>query len=775
MKDTTVAYIYLHSLLKNATKIVAVEPTSRIQTLYEEFNRNLTSKQKTMIEKIVNEANLFTNGSDLKAVGQPVCRTFLSAIQEHIGKEASAWKNNDYTMPFQSLTIGKECFPVKTNTGKIPDPSKISNDFNHDLVQCTPDTLRGAAENLLNILFKYTQFIPSPHIQLSDISLYDYCKISAALAVCLYEYYNTEGPADDEPFLLIGGDLSGIQPYIYQIVSKYAGKNLKGRSFYLRILSDAVVRFLLQRLRLFQCNLLYNSGGSFYLIAPHTFQVKVTLQEAISIIEKQLFKNHQTTLFAAIDAVILRKKALLHTEGQSLHDVWGKLFLKRDSKKNTKFAPLLTENYSDFFTPQFQGGTTARDAITGEEILSVERTYNIDGIGKLKEITYKQIELGKCLRNVQLMAVCTCPIPEWEKEVWIEPAGLGLYYYFLRENALSESNHLSKLSDNLTLITLNGQDNACHFVSEHASNNIYALEFYSGNQFNNQTFDELCEKNSPDAFERLGVLRMDVDNLGSLFQKGIPKEQAVLARYATFSRSLDYYFLGYLNVIQQEIAADNSFIIYSGGDDVFIVGDWETTINLAERIRNDFRNYTCNNPAFSISGGIAIIPPKYPIMKGAAESAAEEDNAKSHQCQAEEKNSLSFMHTALNWDKEYPPVKALKNKIVELSQYEQLPKSFISKIVSHWINAKIENHNITEMRTYWMLTYDLSRMVERQGTSAQLLIENCKSEICSNNKSRLNGEPIQTCYHPLELWALAARWAELTIRTNKKITTIKKT
>lgn len=80
------------------------------------------------------------------------------------------------------------------------------------------------------------------------------------------------------------------------------------------------------------------------------------------------------------------------------------------------------------------------------------------------------------------------------KEVWIEPAGLGLYYYFLRENALSESNHLSKLSDNLTLITLNGQDNACHFVSEHASNNIYALEFYSGNQFNNQTFDELCEK-----------------------------------------------------------------------------------------------------------------------------------------------------------------------------------------------------------------------------------------------------------------------------------------
>lgn len=52
--------------------------------------------------------------------------------------------------------------------------------------------------------------------------------------------------------MLIGADLSGIQSYIYQVVSKYAGKNLKGRSFYLRILSDSIVRFLLKELGCFR-------------------------------------------------------------------------------------------------------------------------------------------------------------------------------------------------------------------------------------------------------------------------------------------------------------------------------------------------------------------------------------------------------------------------------------------------------------------------------------------------------------------------------------------
>ena len=41
--------------------------------------------------------------------------------------------------------------------------------------------------------------------------------------------------------------------------------------------------------------------------------------------------------------------------------------------------------------------------------------------------------------------------------------------------------------------------------------------------------------------------------------------------------------------------------------------------------------------------------------------------------------------------------------------------------------------------------------------------------LCNKNKGTLNDESILTDYHPLELWAFAARWAELQHRTDKGI------
>ena len=150
-----------------------------------------------------------------------------------------------------------------------PDYSKLWKQFLNEFTFIQANTYHAFSETLLNLLFKYTTCIPASTINFPDVSLYDHLKTTAALAVCLYDVRQSEENPED-PFLLIGADLSGIQSYIYQVVSKYASKNLKGRSFYLRILSDSVVRFLLKELGLFQANVVYNSGGGFYIIAPNT-------------------------------------------------------------------------------------------------------------------------------------------------------------------------------------------------------------------------------------------------------------------------------------------------------------------------------------------------------------------------------------------------------------------------------------------------------------------------------------------------------------------------
>lgn len=767
MKNLT-EYIYLSSLISNINTVFPLPETNHVMEIFNVMKGNISEEENNYCLGIIKQANIYSLGTEDNKSSELNPPKFMSCISEYIKKGAKAWDDEaSYKIPLVEMELSSLCFPTKTNENIRSDINAIRSKFMQDINRLTTSSPLVACETLLNLLFKYAHFIPYPNKSFNDISLYDYCRISAALAISLHLY--DISPERKDPFLLIGGDFSGIQNYIYQIVSKYASKNLKGRSFYLRILSDSIVRLILKQLGLFQTNIIYNSGGSFYIIAPNTKKCTGSLSEIIHIIEEKLYFTHKTTLYTAIDYIELSTDELMQKNGRNLTSAWINLFQKREHKKNTKFVDLIENNYVSFFNASDLGGNTCRDSITGEEIDKNEESYYIEGIGTLKATTYSQIEIGQALKATNNIIVSTSPIKELDSEIHINPCGLGFYYYLVSKNAAEKaSESISMLSKDITIITLNGHDEKCDFMPRNPLECIYSLEFYGGNVFSYQTFGDLCDKGNDAAFERLGVLRMDVDNLGNLFQQGICSEKAIFARYASFSRAFDYFFSGYLNTIQQDIAPYSSFIIYSGGDDVFIVGSWDDTLKIAEKIREDFRVYTCHNHAFSISGGIAIIPHKYPIMKGAEESAIEEENAKEHICCGYTKNSISFLNMALNWDYEYPAVKKLKDNIVRLTERNELPKSFISKILMHLLNTEIEGHDIKTFKTYWMLTYDLSRMVDRSiSTSVKLLIENCKSEICSNNRTKLNGENIMTDYHPLELWALSARWAELEIRTNK--------
>lgn len=768
MKNLT-EYIYLSALINNIESIFPLSETNNIMVIYNKMKESFSDEEKNYCSEIIRQANIYSLGTENINSCELNENMFMSCISEYIKKNIKAWDEaSSYNIPLIGMELNSSCFPVKADENIPSDINKIKKEFIFDADKINPSNPHIACESLLNLLFKYAHFIPYPQKSFKDISLYDHCRISAALAVSLH-LYNVAPEKRKEPFILIGGDFSGIQNYIYQIVSKYAGKNLKGRSFYLRILSDSIVRLILKELGLFQTNIIYNSGGSFYIIAPNTSQCTERLSNAINFIERKLYDAHKTILYSAVDYVELSIDELMHKNGKSLTSAWVNIFKKRELKKNAKFAEMIKANYNQFFEAFNFGGENYRDSITGEEIAKDELYYNVEDIGTLKATTYSQIEIGKALKTTDNIIVSSKPIKELENEIQINPCELGYYYYFVKKSVINKAAVSLCMPDNeVTIITLNGYADKCNFIPDTTLGCIYSLEFYGGNSFSYQTFSDLCDKGNENAFERLGVLRMDVDNLGSLFQQGMCQEKAILARYASFSRSFDYFFSGYLNAIQQDIAPYSSFIIYSGGDDIFIVGSWDDTIRIAERIREDFRKYTCDNPAFSISGGIAIIAHKYPIMKGAEESATEEENAKNHKCNGHSKNSISFLNTPLNWDYEYPAVKKLKDKIVKLTKDNELPKSFISKILMHHLNTEIQEHDIKTYKTYWMLTYDLSRMVERTTTtSVKMLIENCKSEICSNDRTRLNGEEIMTDYHPLELWALSARWAELEIRTNK--------
>lgn len=477
--------------------------------------------------------------------------------------------------------------------------------------------------------------------------------------------------------ILIGGDYSGIQGYIYNITSKYASRNLKGRSNCLKKDCEATA----YRIRdIVNGEVIVSSGGTFLILADDSEVNISNLKKAIAQEEQSVYDTYGTDIYVAIDYVHLN-------EVTSYQEAATKLFLKRDAKKNRKLSALINNDYDAFFEPQ-QWYYDKTDAITGAYFKSEKEMCKCEGIdGFVTEQTLNQIEEG--------------------------------------DRLASENGRL-------------------------------------------RDFNNLVDKEAD--LVRLGVLRMDVDNLGTTFQDEIRKCTSNLHGYSKLSQQFTDFFEE--KNLYSFVGKDCSvFIVYSGGDDIFAVGQWDHALDFAEQVRKRFGEQSfVKDRNLSISGGVAILPYKYPIMKGAVEGGELEDLAKNHIVGKNEKDSIAFLGMALNWELEYPVVKKLKDKIVGLTKAEALDSSFRSKILLHHANAGVKGHKISNVKTYWMLTYDLGRLKQRNAKNADVvsMIENCMKEVC-NNAKYLDGNAITTDYHSLELWALACRWAELEIRTKAEI------
>lgn len=555
-------------------------------------------------------------------------------------------------------------------------------------------------DKLLDLLEKYTSNIPSGK-DTPDIPLFDQIKTKAATELCKWDLAHSEEHPKKE-FIIIGADVSGIQNYIYRIPSKKAAKNLKGRSFYLQMLSDAVSRVILRDLNLYRGNLIYNSGGGFYILAPNITDVVNRLKSSISFIEKKIREAHGDELFVSIDFVEVSSDELNGKGEKSLRDIWREVFLKSDRKKSCREADSIRENYAYYFNPSPLKTDSAEE-------------------------NRQEVRIGEALRKYGEPYVSEAPPTSIDQdEVSVCPANLGFHYSFIKDAHTHQS--------------------------------------YAGENYND--FAEMCKgAEEKGTIKRLGVLRMDVDNLGYIFQKGLSDDKVNLPRMSALSRTVNLFFTKNLQELREKYDSKHLSIIYSGGDDIFVVGDWCATIGFAELIREEFREYTCHNPKISISAGIAVIETKFPIIKGAEFAAEEEDRAKHHECCGKEKNSISFLSTALNYDEEFPMVKALKEQIVAGINSGTLPKSFIGKVLSHYSKAEIVKHRIGNSKTYWMLSYDLGRLRRDRVKDHELqaMIDNCIKETFSAN-GYLNGKSVKTEYHPLELWAFACRWADLETR-----------
>lgn len=137
--------------------------------------------------------------------------------------------------------------------------------------------------------------------------------------------------------------------------------------------------------------------------------------------------------------------------------------------------------------------------------------------------------------------------------------------------------------------------------------------------------------NSKNSIVRIGVLKIDADDLRAAFAAGFDKDKATLSRMATMSRQIESFFRRYVNELcagkvngyheysnekfnlfwRKTEKARTVQIITAEGGQLLLVGAWDDLLELAIDIRRAFGRFT--NDKLTISAGLGLFHPKYPV------------------------------------------------------------------------------------------------------------------------------------------------------------------
>ena len=541
---------------------------------------------------------------------------------------------------------------------------EVGNHFNIDAV--------------LHLLEKYTGTVASITLKVTgaddgetyrkhpDISLFDHMKITAACALCLADYYahqygcRWEGPqavvlkdeiagaatwhADaEQPFILVGGDLSGVQRFIYTISSKGALRSLKGRSFFLELLTEHVVDRLLEETGLTCCNVIFTGGGHFYIVAANVPATREALKKVRREINDWLLHEYSGLLYQCIEAEPFRKSDL-----KAISPVWHRLSTKLEEAKARKWDRRLDEILCEPAMPHVDCETT-RCKVCGREDRPLSSLVDGDEPDTCTACM-DQWRLGRLLQEAvrkggnPVIYRWNHP-PDMDRTRYVEIC--GRFYQPAAEASTGEARAITVGAT--AAFHLNQWDFAGF---DHPRSRPMLAGLYMPRNPEIHDLEDMANRGT--GMGKLAVLRMDVDNLGRIFSQGIPQGERTLSRMASLSRQISLFFKYHINGLllqdtgkgypsaggfleanrrilrqneQRPVRERLLSVVYSGGDDLFVIGHWRDVTEAAVDIQAAFAACTANR-FITISGGITQDHVHQPVYRLAEAAGRAEERSK---------------------------------------------------------------------------------------------------------------------------------------------------
>lgn len=763
-------------------------PAIQSESLWLDLATGNNSTDQPALYQIIQMARKFARAQREESSDQrPI---YLASLLAQIQLQSNPLPKDNYQHPLQELNLD-QLYPSKDlKSEDLPMAyTQLAHRFQQALAHLPPTTeVTCLIYNLMTWFEKFLSNVPA-EAENHDISLFDQLRVTAAIAEGLYRYHESQKDlnhanfADTETakWLLVCGDFSGIQKFIYNLTQKGAAKGLRGRSLYIQLLCDGISQFLLQNLELSPTARIYSSGGKFYLLLAAGQESQ--LQRLVQRVNKWLLREFQGQVFLGIG---IARVCGQDFEGGYLDHKWKEANENLQRGRLQRFRDIIEQD-DRFFAPQPLFLKYSHCQACGRDDWKANIQVKSDDHVLCTQCAALE-KLGQHLAKANYFLWVWGEKDCQAVEHLLNRSDYLFHYSFLKKgkgqvnlylleyppSLVSERPLTNTLMESINHLDLpnNGQRQGFRYLGKW---DLTKVDEVVDRETQELTTDWKFDNFASEArgVKRLGVLRMDVDNLGQIFVNGL-SNRASLSRVATLSRQLNLFFSGHLNNLLKEFKRTQ--IIYAGGDDVFILGAWNELPDVAWCIRQKFGEYCADNLSFTLSGGMVMVGGTYPISIAAGEAGEAEHQAKHLKTKTTEKDAFCFLDTAIPWQM-YESMKKVRNLITEIIDHSDGSRAIIDRLrivvlslqefQRRWETLGKNLSEVRELAMYhkwrWQLVYNLTRMMNRY-PKAKPLIEELQKILFEN---KIEGEKFDLMLL-LPLWLpLPVRWAELLTRKSK--------
>ena len=553
--------------------------------------------------------------------------------------------------------------------------------------------------SLISLVEKYTWCIPASACQdLPDVSFFDYALTTAAIAQALYLYHAEKGTVPilngaDIEGCLFSGDLSGIQNFIFGIsnsTGRGISKIFRARSFYLQALVKSVVLSIQERLGLLSVCKVMDAGGHFILLLPNLSDLDGQLHKLDD--DLQTWFRHK---FKGQLTLNLSWKTRMNHQDFAPKMFQAKLDQVNEGLEIAKLTKLRRTMVSsgpivDVDYDEEEGkncvicNVNRSDSASSKEY---EKQYGVDN--RLCKACYEQIDIigtnlpkrayhvyGK-VGQVELFDNIFLTLTD-DKPQDFKP--VHLIETFRDGDGFSRS-RIARYLPVLTDEELHDEKWFTALTEDNGFHDIKAGQI--------KTFNSIAQKSRKEqGGELLGrpllaFMKGDVDYLGFIFGMGLG-QRLTLARYAFLSRMMNLFFSDYMvKLVEREFP--DIYVVFAGGDDLFVIGPWRQTLHFACRLRHDFSQFCGQNPDMTLSVGILMSRPRLPILRAAKWAEELLQLSKEYKTGNHVKDAVSLLNETITWGelKELLSLGDKFDKALEEKERTRFSSAFLHRLLEY--------------------------------------------------------------------------------------------